>query len=55
MRAEERTLVGGADTAFEAHFNTLVEVFLDGFLKDEKETDKPGAKRKKMRIRTRKE
>jgi len=55
MRAEERTLVGGKDTAFEARFNTLVEVFTDGFLKDEEGADEPGAKRKKMAIRRRKE
>ena len=47
MKAEDRVLMGGEDTAFEARFNTLKEVFLDGFLKDEKRTDRPGGKQKK--------
>jgi len=34
MKPEYRAVMGGKDTAFEMRFNTLVEVFLDGFLKD---------------------
>ncbi len=35
MATNDRALIGGTDTPFEARFNTLKEVFLDGFLKDE--------------------
>ena len=33
MTPEERTFIGVMDTPFEARFNKLTEVFLDGFLK----------------------
>jgi len=35
MTAYDRTLIGEKDTRFEARFDTLKEVFLDGFLRDE--------------------
>ncbi len=34
MTSEDRILLGGADDDFNSRFNTLKEVFLDGFLKD---------------------
>jgi AcrR family transcriptional regulator len=34
MTAKDRALIGGLDSRFEARFETLKEVFLDGFLKD---------------------
>lgn len=36
MKANERALMGGKDTTFEARFDTLRDVFLDGFLKEER-------------------
>jgi hypothetical protein len=34
MKAEDRALIGMAEAPFEARFDTLKEVFLDGFLKE---------------------
>jgi len=46
MTAKDRALMGGKDTTFEARFNTLKEVFLDGFLKAENRSKRPGGKQK---------
>ncbi len=35
MTPEDRTFIGVMDTPFEARFNKLTEVFLDGFLREE--------------------
>lgn len=39
--------MGGKDTAFEERFNMLKDVFLEGFLKDDKMTSQHGGKKKK--------
>lgn len=48
MTAKNRASMGGKDTSFEARFDTLKEVFLDGFLTDGRNADAPGGKRKSV-------
>ncbi len=47
MTPKDRTLLGGMDTRFEARFDTLKEVFMDGFLIDRKTNFRPGGKQKR--------
>jgi len=50
MTAKDRALMGGKDTTFEARFNTLKEVFVDGFLKEENRPNHPAADIRKPKI-----
>ncbi len=49
MRPKDRVLLGGTDSTFEARFNTLKEVFLDGFLKEEHRAAPPAGGKKAVK------
>jgi len=45
MSEEDRAMMGGKDTNYQARFDTLKEVFLDGFLKNRNSPKSSGGKR----------